>query len=125
MLGLYCFVISTSYLFSKNIVCNFLQNTIYTILSFCFMMILHYSKMTFQSVILFSRLPEEEDDQQMVRCTSALANSRAAYEKLRQRAVVLKVARDQGWHVAKELASLQDQEEDPLLKKAIKNAARR
>ena len=56
---------------------------------------------------------------------SILTTSRAAYEKLRQRATVLKVAREQGWHVAKELATLQDQEEDPLLKKAIKNASRR
>ena len=76
-------------------------------------------------MLIFYRLPEEEDDVQTTRCTSALASSRAAYEKLRQRAVVLKVARDQGWHVARELASLQDQDEDPLLKKAIKNAARR
>ena len=76
-------------------------------------------------IFIFFSLPDEEDDPQTVHCASALTSSRAAYEKLRQRAVVLKVARDQGWHVARELATLQDQEEDPLLKKAIKNAARR
>jgi hypothetical protein len=57
--------------------------------------------------------------------TTALVSSRAAYEKLRQRASVLKVAKDQGWSVAKELAILQDQEEDPLIKKAMKNAAKK
>ena len=54
-----------------------------------------------------------------------MASSRAAYGKLRQRAQVLKVARDQGWHVARELSVLQDEEEDPLLKKAMKNANKR
>ena len=81
--------------------------------------------MVINTALLFLRLPDEEEDPQQIRCEAALTSSRAAYEKLRQRAVVLKVARDQGWHVARELASLQDQEEDPLLKKAIKNAARR
>lgn len=56
---------------------------------------------------------------------SALENARAAYDKLRQRAQVLKLARDQGWHVAKELSVLQDEEEDPLVKKAMKNAQKR
>ena len=70
-------------------------------------------------------MPAAENNAQTVRCDSALTSSRSAYEKLRQRAVVLKVARDQGWHVARELASLQDQDEDPLLKKAMKNASRR
>ena len=73
----------------------------------------------------FWRLPAEEDDPQQVMCDTVLGSTRSAYEKLRQRAVVLKVARDQGWHVARELSSLQDQEEDPLLKKAIKNPSRR
>ena len=56
---------------------------------------------------------------------SALASARAAYNKLRQRASVLKVAKDQGWGVAKELSILQDEAEDPLLKKAMKNVAKR
>ena len=56
---------------------------------------------------------------------SALASARAAYGKLRQRAQVLKVAKDQGWHVARELSVLQDEEEDLLLKKAMKNAQKR
>jgi hypothetical protein len=56
---------------------------------------------------------------------AALAGARTSYEKLRQRAAVLKVAKDQGWPVARELAILQDQEEDPLLKKAMKNAGKR
>ena len=58
----------------------------------------------------------------MVKVDLALSSARSAYGKLRQRAQVLKVARDQGWHVARELAVLQDEGEDPLLKKAMKNA---
>ena len=56
----------------------------------------------------------------MVKVDQALVSARAAYVKLRQRAQVLKVARDQGWNVARELAILQDEGEDPLLKKAMK-----
>ena len=72
-------------------------------------------------------MPEAEADGilEKEKVAKALASGRSAYEKLRQRATVLKVARDQGWHVARELSLLQDQEEDPLLKKAMKNAAKR
>ena len=70
-------------------------------------------------------MPSTEDSEEAEKVAVALSSSRAAYEKLRQRAMVLRVAREQGWHVAKELATLQDQEEDPLLKKAMKNASRR
>ena len=66
-----------------------------------------------------------DESDELTTVNRALDNSRLAYVKLRQRAVVLKVARDQGWPVAKELSALQDQEEEPLLKKAIKNATRR
>ena len=78
-------------------------------------------------LFIFSSLPEAEEEGilEKQKVTKALVSARSAYEKLRQRATVLKVARDQGWHVARELSLLQDQEEDPLLKKAMKNAAKR
>ena len=75
--------------------------------------------------LLFFRLPEDENALEKPKVVKALASGRSAYERLRQRATVLKVARDQGWHVARELSILQDQDEDPLLKKAMKNAAKR
>ena len=71
------------------------------------------------------RITDADESEEAEKIAKALASSRLAYEKLRQRAMVLRVAREQGWHVAKELATLQDQEEDPLLKKAMKNASRR
>ena len=71
------------------------------------------------------RLPDVEESEEAEKVLSALTTSRATFEKLRQRATVLKVAQEQGWHVAKKLATLQDQEEDPLLKKVIKNATKR
>jgi DNA-binding transcriptional regulator YhcF (GntR family) len=70
-------------------------------------------------------MPEPDVSIEAEKITVALTSARAAYEKLRQRASVLKVAKDQGWSVARELAILQDQEEDPLIKKAMKNAAKR
>ena len=70
-------------------------------------------------------MPEPDASIEAEKITVALTSARAAYEKLRQRASVLKVAKDQGWSVARELAILQDQEEDPLIKKAMKNAAKR
>ena len=70
-----------------------------------------------------NRLAEDDGILETQRVVCALANARTAYSKLRLRASVLKVAKDQGWGVAKELAILHDEEEDPLLKKAMKNAA--
>lgn len=70
------------------------------------------------------RLLAPADEPRKLLVTEALVSARTAYEKLRQRAQVLKVARDQGWHVARELSILQDEGEDPLLKKAMKNAKR-
>ena len=72
--------------------------------------------------LLFNRVDDEEEAEKLVKVDQALVSARAAYVKLRQRAQVLKVARDQGWNVARELAILQDEGEDPLLKKAMKNA---
>ena len=66
-----------------------------------------------------------EDSDEAAKVELSIIKAKAAYEKLRQRAVVLKVAKDQGWPVAKELSILQDQGEDPLIKKAMKNAAKR
>ena len=65
-----------------------------------------------------------EDSDEAAKVELSIIKAKAAYEKLRQRAVVLKVAKDQGWPVAKELSILQDQGEDPLIKKAMKNAAK-
>ena len=70
-------------------------------------------------------MPPVEDSVEAEKVETAVVKAKAAYEKLRQRAVVLKVARDQGWSVAKELSILQDEGEDPLIKKAMKNAAKR
>ena len=70
-------------------------------------------------------MPDDEESEEAGKVTSALTSARAAYGKLRQRAQVLKVARDQGWHVARELSVLHDEEEDPLVKKAMKNAQKR
>ena len=70
-------------------------------------------------------MPPVEESEEAVKIEISLTNAKTAYEKLRQRAVVLKVARDQGWIVAKELSILQDQGEDPLIKKAMKNAAKK
>ena len=71
---------------------------------------------------IFYRLLLPADEAHKILVEGALGSARAAYEKLRQRAQVLKVAREQGWHLARELAILQDEGEDPLLKKAMKNA---
>ena len=70
-------------------------------------------------------MDDEEEAEKLVKVDQALVSARAAYVKLRQRAQVLKVARDQGWNVARELAILQDEGEDPLLKKAMRNAQKR
>ena len=87
-----------------------------------------YCSFFFKKIYFFIscfRITDADESEEAQKVAKALASSRAAYEKLRQRAMVLRVAREQGWHVAKELATLQDQEEDPLLKKAMKNASRR
>ena len=80
---------------------------------------------SFTRFCIFIRLPDDDGVLEAEKVVSALVSARSAYEKLRQRAEVLKVAREQGWTVAKELSSLQDQEENPLLKKAMKNVAKR
>ena len=70
-------------------------------------------------------MPDDDGILEKQKVVSALGNARTAYNKLRLRASILKVAKDQGWGVAKELAILQDEEEDPLLKKAMKNALKK
>ena len=50
--------------------------------------------MVINTVFLNKKSPSEEEDLQQAKCDAALNSSRAAYEKLRQRAVGLKVARD-------------------------------
>lgn len=70
-------------------------------------------------------MPDEADSEETQKVNSALTSARAAYSKLRKRAQVLKLAKDQGWHVARELSVLQDEDEDPLIKKAMKNAHKR
>ena len=110
------------YIERAAIMCSFFLTS--QLLHICFLTKIFYIVIKDSSFYYsFLRMSDESDE--LTTVNRALDNSRLAYVKLRQRAVVLKVARDQGWPVAKELSALQDQEEEPLLKKAIKNATRR
>ena len=108
----------------------FWTRNVFNLLKWFFSYHLHGTAVSFLRKFFFFfiscfRITDADESEEAQKVAKALASSRAAYEKLRQRAMVLRVAREQGWHVAKELATLQDQEEDPLLKKAMKNASRR